>query len=716
MNHSIDIDVGGTFTDCFATADGTWVSAKVPTTHHDLSVCFSNALEAIAGQLGRPVEDMLADTGVLRYSTTIGINALIERTGPKLGLITTRGFEDTIYVGRSRQWGDGLPLEQVRDLATIRKPEPLIPRELVAGVSERVDSSGRVLMPLDPDDVREQVQTLVDRGATGFVVALLWSFANPEHELAVQEVIREEYPDTYLGNFPVICSHQVSPRVGEYARTMTAVVDAYTHAALSDQLFRIGEMCRKRGYQRPLMLVHNSGGSKKLTRTRAIDTHAAGPAAGVFGTATVARLYGLDDMLFTDVGGTSFDIAVVSGRAISSYDFRPIFDRWRVQGSFVETKSIGAGGGSIAWIDEALGRLHVGPRSAGSMPGPVAYDQGGEEPTVTDADLVLGMLDPDYYLGGRFPLDVDSAREAITERIAKPLGVDTDEAAWRIHHLANAVMGQEIFTEVALKGHDPKDFTIVAAGGAGPVHACGYADFVGARRVLALPFSSVFCAFGSSGMDVMHIYERTRRLALTRFMRPDAAADLDAFNEVVDELRAEAERDFALEGFTPDQLHLELEVDMRFGTQLNSTRVKAPKPHLSSQEDVAELCAAFVDEFGRQFSPEAAFPQAGIDIQELHLKAWVPATPAALPESALDGPGATPALTGHRPVHWGPGHGTVETPVYRHERLRPGNRFDGPAIVEASDTTIVVPPGWDLTLDAYGTCVLERTTGEEVRP
>ena len=231
MNHSIDIDVGGTFTDCFATSDGAWVSAKVPTTHHDLSVCFSNALDAVAQRLDRSVEDMLADTGVLRYSTTIGINALIERSGPNLGLITTRGFEDTIFVGRSRQWGDGLPIEQIRDLAAIRKPEPLIPRHRVVGVRERIDSTGSVLMALDVDDVREQVQTLVDRGATGFVVALLWSFANPQHELAVHEIIREEYPDTYLGKFPVICSHQVSPRVGEYARSMTAVVDAYTHAA-----------------------------------------------------------------------------------------------------------------------------------------------------------------------------------------------------------------------------------------------------------------------------------------------------------------------------------------------------------------------------------------------------------------------------------------------------------------------------------------------------
>ncbi len=713
MNRSIDIDVGGTFTDCFATVGGTWLSAKVPTTHHDLSVCFSDALEAIAAQLDQSVASMLADTDVLRYSTTIGINSLIERTGPRLGLITTRGFEDTIFVGRSRQWGDGLPIEQTRDLAVIRKPDPLIPRDLVVGVRERVDSAGRILMPLDADDVREQVQTLVDRGATGFVVSLLWSFANPEHELAVQDVIRQEYPDTYLGNFPVICSHQVSPRVGEYARTMTAVVDAYTHAALSDQLFQIGEMCRKRGYRRPLMLVHNSGGSKKLSRTRAIDTHAAGPAAGVFGTATVARLYGLDNMLFTDVGGTSFDIAVVSGQAISSYDFRPIFDRWRVQGSFVETKSIGAGGGSIAWIDDTLGRLHVGPRSAGSMPGPVAYDQGGEEPTVTDADLVLGMLDPDYYLGGRFSLDADGAREAIAARIAKPLGIEASEAAWRIHHLANAVMGQEIFTEVALKGHDPREFTIVAAGGAGPVHACGYADFVGARRVLALPFSSVFCAFGSSGMDVMHIYERTRRIPLTRFMRPDVPADTDVFNEVVDALRAEAERDFALEGFTADRLHIELEVDMRFGTQLNSTRVRAPRTRLESPEDVQELCDAFVEEFGRQFSPEAAFPQAGIDIQELHLKVWVPADPLPFAPADLDGPDGGHALTGRRPVHWGPQHGTCDTPVYRHDRLRPGNTLAGPAIVEASDTTIVVPPAWSLAVDGYGTCVIERDSTEE---
>lgn len=709
MGRTIDIDVGGTFTDCYVRTDDRVITAKVPTTHYDLSVCFRNALESSAAKSDLGLEAMLTDTELIRYSTTIGINSLIERTGPALGLITTRGFEDTIFIGRSRQWADGIPIEDTRDLSQIEKPIPLIDKSMVVGVRERVDCFGKVLMELDEQDVLEQLQTLVDRGARGFVISLLWSFLNPEHELRIMEIIRSEYPDTLLGNVPVVCSHQISARAGEYARTMTAVVDAYTHQQISNQLWTVGEMVRDAGYRKPLALVHNNGGSKKVTRTRAIDTHGAGPVAGVLGSAYLARQYGLDKVVFTDVGGTSFDLGVVTGGRVSSYEFRPVLDRWRVQGSFVETRSIGAGGGSIASVDPVMKRLRVGPASAGSLPGPACYGLGGEKPTVTDADLVLGLLDADNYLGGRMRLDLEAARDAIEEHVAEPLGITIEEAAWQIRRLVDATMGQEIFKELALKGHDPRAFTVFAAGGAGATHAAGYAEAVGAATVMTFPFSSVFCAFGASTADVLHIYERSRHLTVTQFLQPGTALDAETFNEIVAGLAAEAEQDFALEGYAADRLHYSLELDMRYKTQLNQTRVVVPRIDIRGDADIEELIATFNDAYARQYSAEAAFPAAGIDIEEFHLKVWVPAADRPARVYPLTGADGAAARTGERAVYWGPAAGSLLTPVYTRDGLEPGDAIPGPAIVESDDTTTVVPPAWDYRVDEYGNAVMRKT-------
>lgn len=708
MGYTIDIDVGGTFTDCFVANGGRIFTAKAPTTRYDLSVGFLNAIEAAAEQAGLSLPELLAQTDVLRNSTTIGTNALIERNGPKLGLITTRGFEDTIFIGRSRQWADGLPAQETRDMAHIQKPQPLIGKDMVVGVRERVDCFGQALMPLQRGDVIAQVQTLVDRGARGFVVCLLWSFLNPAHEQMIRDIIQEEYPDTYLGNMPVILSSEISPRAGEYTRTMTAVVNAYAHPELAGQLWALGEKIRQAGYGKPLMLVHNSGGSKKLARTKAINTHSAGPVAGIYGAAHLGRMYGLEDIIVTDMGGTSFDIGVVVGGEVRSYEFRPVIDRWRIQTSIVETKSIGAGGGSIAWINPALNRLEVGPRSAGSMPGPAAYDQGSEEPTVTDADVVLGYVNPDYYLGGRFPLNADSARQAIEARIARPLAIDVVEAAWQIRHLADATMGQEIFKEVALKGYDPRAFTLFAAGGGGPAHCCDIDEYVRAARIMTFPFSSVFCAFGAATMDVMHIYEKTRHMRLTQFMSGQLTKDYAAFNGIVEELKATALRDFRLEGFPPEMVRFALELDMRYGMQLNFTRVRSPRMSLNGPADVQALCDDFNAEYARLFSAEAAFPQAGIDVEEFHLKAWVSTLHPQFPTHAEAGADPSAAKKGTRSVYWRAHKNFVETPIYQREDLRCGNLILGPAVIEAQDTTIVVPPGWTFAVDRYLGGVIQR--------
>lgn len=714
MSFTVGVDVGGTFTDFFCVnPNGEFRSAKTPTTHYDLSVGFMRGMGLLAKANKMKLPDFLSGLGSVRYSTTVGTNALIERTGPKLGLITTAGFEDTIFIGRGRSWADGLGWQQGRDLARIEKPTPLISPDMVVGVRERIDYAGKVIAPLTRQEIIEKLQLLVDRGAQGFVVSLLWSFVNPEHEQFIKQVIEEEYPEDYLGSMPVILSSEISPKAGEYTRTMTAVVNAYIHGLMADELNKLGNELRDGGYAKPLTLVHNTGGTKKTSRTRAVLTHNAGPVAGLHGAAALGQLSGDPNIVFTDMGGTSFDIGLIEGSTIKAHDFIPVIDRWRTNIPAIEVKSIGAGGGSIAWINHSLGdTLEVGPQSAGSMPGPACYDKGGKEPTVTDADLVLGLYNAENYLGGEMLLDVDLAKKAIKAKVADPLGITVEEAAWRIRRLIDARMGQEVFNEVALKGHDPREFVLYACGGAGGAHAVGFAPFIGVKKVVIPLQASVFGAFGASTMVIKEVWERSRSLKLFNWTEQAYLSDVASFNEVVNELLDLATRDLRLEGYADADMRFKLELDMRYGSQYNMTRVEAPSLALKGAADVQALCDSFTRRYGEVYSPEATFPAGGINVENFFLTASVVKTPFAMrDEDMADATPDSAARTGERPVYWEPTDGYVATPVFDARRLKPGNRLSGPCIIESPETTYVVAPGWDFHIDAWRNGVLERRNG-----
>lgn len=711
MSFCIGVDIGGTFTDFFATDQDRQVRmAKTPTTHYDLSVGFMRGLRELAGLHGLGLEEFLGRTESVRYSTTVGTNALIERTGPKLGLITTAGFEDTIFLGRGRSWADGGSALDNKDLARINKPQPLIARDMVVGVRERVDSAGQVITPLLREEVLEKLQVLVDRGAMGFVVCCLWSFVNPVHELMIKEIIEDEYPEDYLGSQPVILSSQVSPKSGEYTRFITTVVNGYIHGVMGEELNKLVNELRDASYRKPLLLVHNTGGMKKVSRTRAVLTHSAGPVAGLHGALTLGRDYGWDNVIFTDMGGTSFDIGVITGGRLRTYDFIPVIDRWRTNIPAIEVKSVGAGGGSIAWVDRMMGnRLAVGPMSAGSMPGPACYDQGGSEPTVTDADLVLGYLNPDNYLGGKLLLDPDLAEQAIRRKVAEPLGIDTVEAASRIRRMVDAFMGQEVFKEVVLKGHDPRDFALFACGGAGATHACGFAPHLGMNRVLVAFNSPVFGAYGASTVNVQQVWDKTRTMKIFQWTSQAYSEDAASFNAVVDELKDLAVRDLRLEGFAEEQIRFMLELDMRFGMQYNLTKIVSPRLTVESPEHFKEICVCFTEQYSAIYSPEAAFPQGGINIECFYLTAYVEMPPAPNQPEPLGGhepPEA--ARRGSRPAHFAQAGGFVDTPIYAFEELKPGNRLAGPVLVEARETTHVVEPGWSFALDGRRNGLLAR--------
>jgi N-methylhydantoinase A/oxoprolinase/acetone carboxylase beta subunit len=707
VSSSVEIDIGGTFTDCYVRLDEREVWCKARTTPFDLSQGMSHAIDDAAQHLGVSTDDLLSRAEILRYSTTLAMNKLIERKGARLGLIMTEGFEDTVLVGRASQWSDGIPFKQQRNIAGADKPSPIIAKELTVGVKERVDYRGQVLRPLDEDHFLAQLDALVDAGVRGFVVSLLWSFMNPVHERRIRELIEREYNETYLGSMPVFLSSEVSPRKFEYTRTTMTILNAYLHQSMYEELIGIGQELRRGGYRNPLMMVHNTGGMASVFRSAAVQTYNGGPVAGLMGSSALGRTYGYKNVVVTDMGGTSFDIAMVVEGSTRFYQFAPTIDRWTVDATILDSRSIGSGGGSIARVDMLLGgRLEVGPESAGSIPGPAAYDQGGREPTVTDADLVLGYLSPDRFHGGQLRLNRGRAERAIRDRVARPLGIDVPQAAALIKRVTDARMGAEIYKETVLKGYDPRDFVIFAAGGAGPVHCCGYAEAAGMSKVVVFLFSSAFCAFGSSTMDVVHVYERSRRFSLLTAVGGQWLDDYAAFNAVVEALRELARRDFAGEGFDADEVRYALELDMKFGGQLNVKRVASPLLHAGSEEDMRAIYAAFEHEFSEAYSPLGLNPDAGVEIEAFVLKASLPQVHPDRPTMPPGDGDATAALTGRREAMFSAEEGWVQAPVYEMERLSPGHTFDGPALIESDDTTVVVAPGWTCAVDERSGIVL----------
>jgi N-methylhydantoinase A/oxoprolinase/acetone carboxylase beta subunit len=685
--------------------------AKSPTTPYDLSVGFLNVLNAGADELGRPLADILPQVDIVRYSTTVAMNRLIERKGPRLGLITTEGHEDAILIGRGAQWTDGTRISERRNLAAQRKPAPLVDRNMIVGIAERTDSAGAILRPLDEDDVRAKLRDLVDKGARAIAVSLLWSFANPAHERAVRRIIREEYKGYHVGYLPVVLSHEVVGKVGEYERTMTAILDAYLQAGIKFELETTWDKLREHGYRGTFLLTHNTGGSAEIFKTTASRTFNGGPVSGLMGAYHIGKALGYRNVIASDVGGTSFDVGMVVDNSIRSYEFRPIIDKWMVGISMLQTTTMGAGGGSIAWLNHLLGgRLEVGPRSAGSYPGPACYDLGGTEPTVTDADVVLGYIAPDGYFGGKMPLNKQKAIDAIQTKIAEPLGVSTDEAAALIRRIVEQNMASAIKREVHLRGYHPEDFALFAYGGGGPTHVAGYRADV--PTAVIFPQAPVFSALGSSVMDIMHVYEQSGRM---QFMAPateQLVIDKDAFNARVRKLLDKARKDLDAEGLGGRETVFSVELDMLYGGLVQVKRVSSPVLFIDSDDDARRVYDEFEKEFSEAFSPHVVNKPGGVYLDGIVLKATVLTEKLFLPVHPLEEPDPGGAKTTARSAYW-PQYGERrETSVYAFAGLRPGNVVTGPAIAEMEFSTIVIPPGQQLEIDRHGLGIVKNAGTE----
>ena len=690
----VSVDIGGTFTDCVVAWDDERVETKAPTTHHDLTEGFMNALEAAAEELGRPAESILREVDSVRYGTTLGTNALIERSGERVGLITTEGHEDAIQIGRGRQYGDGLPQVEQADIPGADRPEPIVPSEHRYGLRERVDYKGDVLIEPSREEIRDVVNSLIDDGVRAIAVVLLNSTANPAHELLVEEVIQEEYPSNVLGSTPVILSHRVTRKNGEYMRSNATVINAYLHRTMREGLQDMQSVLLDNGYDKPLQLVHNTSGMAQLGKTYAIQTMHAGPVAGLGAAQQLADELDSRNLITTDMGGTSFDIGAITDGEVSFYEYQPIIDRWLINIPMVYMKTIGAGGGSVLGYDDAEDVVTVGPESAGSDPGPACYNRGGRRATVTDIDVVLGHVNPDYFWGGELELEKRLAERAVRRDVADPLGVDVEEAAATARQIVDTKTAQTMFNEISLQGHDPRNFSILAYGGAGPTHACGYAEEIDIDEVIIPPFSPVLSAAGAGNLDQMHMYEQSVYMNLFDGETNGYFDDYERFNGIVEELKREGRRDLIDEGFDESRVEHVVEADMHYGVQLQTTTAEMPVDAVESKRDLLLLLKEFRDSYGENFGEEAHMPDSDINLRTIRVQSYVeqPRLNYTSGEPAVaDGGAATPSTDRSRECYFDGEF--VEAPVYRFDEFDQGT-IDGPAVVEHPETTIVVNDGW----------------------
>lgn len=706
----ISVDIGGTFTDCVVAWEDDRVQSKAPTTHHDLTEGFMNSLESSAEKLDRSVETLLSGVDSVRYGTTLGTNALIERSGERVGLITTEGHEDTVRIGRGRQYGDGLSIQEQADIAGADRPEPLVPSEYRYGLRERVDYKGDVLIEADREEVREIIDSLVDDGVRAIAVVLLNSTLNPVHELLVEELIHEQYPSNVLGSTPVVLSHRVTGKNGEYMRSNATIINAYLHRIMREGLQDMQTVLHEHGYDKPLQLVHNTSGMGQLGKTYAIQTMHAGPVAGLGAAKQLSTELDSRNLITTDMGGTSFDIGAVTDTEVSLYEYEPVLDRWLINIPMVYMKTIGAGGGSILGYDTAEDVITVGPESAGSDPGPACYNRGGRHGTVTDVDAVLGYLNPDYFWGGELDLETRLAERAIRRDIADPMGVDVEEAAAAAREVVDSKMAQTMFNEISLQGYDPRNFSILSYGGAGPVHACGYAEELDVEEIIIPPFSPVLSAAGAGNLDQMHMYEQSVYMNLFDGEERTYFDEYDRFNEVVNDLKSEGRRDLLDEGFDEEAIEYVVECDLKYGVQLQTTTAEAPVDTIESKSDLLRLIRSFRDSYGDNFGDEAHMPSSDINLITIRVQSLVEQPPMEYTETkgtaaVTDGGGSSPTTDQTRSCYFDGAF--VETPIYRFGELESGS-IPGPAIVEHPETTIVVDDGWRFDLSTAGVSYLRK--------
>ena len=675
----IGVDVGGTFTDVVCRRPGLAPAIiKVPTTRDDPSVGVLTSLDRLKKEFHVGAEDVVRFV----HGTTVATNAVIERKGATVGMLTTEGFRDTLEIGR-----------QIRRAvySIILEPETptfLAPRAYRKGVQERVAADGSILVPLREDDVRRAAAELVDDGVAAIAICFLFSFLNPTHERRARDVVNELFPD-----LDVSISSEVDPAFREYERTVVTAFDAYIKPVVDGYLQRLTERLEREGVGAPLQIMQSRGGifSASIARQRPVRLFLSGPAAGVVGARVVGQAAGIEDLITIDIGGTSCDISLIkAGQPMLRSE--GVIDNFPVRVPMVDVNTFGAGGGSIAWLDEG-GGLRVGPQSAGAEPGPACYGRGGGEATVTDASLVLGYINPDYFAGGSVQLQPELAREVIARKVAEPLSLTVEQAALGIHRVLNTQISEGIRLVSVRQGLDPRDFALIALGGAGPLHATALASDLSISTIIVPQHPGVLSAAGLLAAQTEHELSA----AFPRMMEGLAVSDIRETLEALDrrcaalmetERVASADVDisyFADMCYVGQGYHLEIPLD------------------LAAADPIARLYEDFLEVHDRVFGHSTRSPARIVNLRSVHR--------AGSPLAAVDAP-APPATgearKGARSILLPETERATEAAIYERALLADADEIDGPAIIEQHDTTTLIEPGWRGRMDGCGNLVIMR--------
>lgn len=688
MGYKIGIDVGGTFTDFLVSDEsGNAEVFKVLSTPKDPSEGVYNGLKEIAAAKGLSLSELFDSVEIIVHGTTITTNAVLTGKGAKTGFITTRGFRDNLNMRR------GLKEDQYE--TKYGPPPPLVPRKLIQVVGERIDCEGNELIPVNTEDVSKAIEIFRKEGVEAVAISFMFSFFNPSHEKTVGKMVEEALDGVYVS-----LSSEILPQVRFYERNSTVALNAYVGPKLRNYLTNLLNKFKSDNFKGSLLIMQSNGGvmSPEVAMRFASNTLLSGPAGGPTAGLYYGNIHGLKNIITVDMGGTSFDACLVKDGQ-PSITVEASMARHRLASPVIDMHTIGAGGGSIAWIDSG-GLLQVGPQSAGADPGPVCYGLGGTEPTVTDADLLLGYLDADYFHGGRMKLDLDAVKRAVREKIAGKLGVTEIEAANGIYRIVNSNMAAGLRVVSVARGYDPREFALICAGGAGPIHAGMIARELDIPMIIIPKGSSVFCAAGMLMSDLRHDYVRT-------YATPVSQVDFERVNELFKEMREEAKLTLEREGIPAARMAVNYSVDLRYEGQFNEVEVGLPE---NSQHDgVTSFDINYaIKEFNKKHDKLYGYslPGAPVDLINLRVTGRGITEKPSFKKTNYKGHDPSSAFKRNRKAFFG--HEFIEVPVYDGLKMGYGNVVKGPAIIEEPTTTIVVTEKHDLTCDAHDNYIMFR--------
>lgn len=683
MAYRIAIDVGGTFTDAIALDEkGNTNTAKVPTTPSDRSVGTMNAIDVLAKIHNLNRRQFLSKVSTIVHGTTTGTNIIATRVGPKMGLLCTKGHRDVIQMRRVAK-------DNMYDWR-VDFPEVLVPRYLRVEIEERLDARGNVKVPLNEASVHKAVAFFKKLKVESIIVALLFSFLDPTHERRVAEIVKKDYPGV-----DVTCSAYILPAAGEYERTSTAIINAFIAPALHKYTQKITSLLEKEGFKGQFLYIQNNGGveTAEVAMEKPATLASSGPAAGPSAATTIGKLHGVKNLLSIDMGGTSLDLGIID-KGVSLIKTESLIENHRFSLPVLDVTSIGAGGGSIAWFDVA-NNLRVGPKSAGADPGPACYGIGGKEATVTDADVILGYVSPDYFLGGEMKLKKNLAEKVIKEKVADRLGLTVTQAAAAMYKVINSVMANMMSYTITRRGLDPREFYVVVGGSAGAVHAVQIAKELCIDKVFIPKYAPIYCAFGMLGVDLKHDYSRF-------YSVPVAALDMNRVKQLYKEMEKEGLGVLAKELIPEKQRVLVRTMTVKYFGQYRGIDVEWPSGTIT-KEAINKGLAAFHKKHKDLYGyADEKYP---LEIMGFGLTAIGKLPAVKLIKIAAGTKNPRQALKGTRDAYFEESNGYTDTRIYDGDKLLAGNVLEGPCVIEERMTNVVIPPGTRMQVDEYGNYV-----------